>query len=192
VAGVHVAKPSRNTRPVKIPAEVPPTGRLRPISLACAGLSAGGQLIAPVTKRSRVGGVHRRADHARKPWIRGADTVSLPAGKSASSAARAAISSSYTMTVNSRGVTRGVDRSRSSRFLPAGQRPACPGTKIIYTVSLTVPRRTDRAFRQYPLAQIFVAKVADLVGQFTGPTDYSQVVGMACDLSNYLVLAQVS
>jgi len=52
VAGVHVAEPSRNTRPVKIPAEVPPTGRLRPISLACAGLSAGGQLIAPVTKRS--------------------------------------------------------------------------------------------------------------------------------------------
>jgi len=100
VAGVHVAEPSRNTRPVKIPAEVPPTGRLRPISLACAGLSAGGQLIAPVTKRSRIGGVHRRADHARKPWIRGADTVSLPAGKSASSAARAAISSSYTVTVN--------------------------------------------------------------------------------------------
>ena len=44
---MHVAEPSRNTRPVKNFAEVPPTGRLRPISLACAGLPAGGQLITP-------------------------------------------------------------------------------------------------------------------------------------------------
>jgi len=63
----------------------------------CAGLPAGGQLIAPVTERSRVGGVHRRADHRVKTWVRAADTVSLPAGKSASSAAKAAISSSCTV-----------------------------------------------------------------------------------------------
>jgi len=47
----------------------------------CAGLPADGQMTAPVTERSRVGGVHRRADHRTKTWIRAADTVSLPAGK---------------------------------------------------------------------------------------------------------------
>ncbi len=79
----------------------------------CAGLPAGGQLIASVTERSRVGGVHRRADHRAKTWIWAADTVSLPAGKSASSAAKAAISSSYTVTVNN--VGRQTDRHLRGR-----------------------------------------------------------------------------
>lgn len=94
---MHVARPSRNTRPVKIPQGYHLRDDYARLVTPVLGIPADSQLIAPVTERSRVGGSPSRAGHRGKTSNRAADDVSLPIGTSTSSAARVAISSSYTV-----------------------------------------------------------------------------------------------
>jgi len=93
---------SKHDPKIRLRRTKPSRGRLGPRpGTPVAGTPANGQLIAPVTERSRVGVSIAALDTAAN-LERAADTVSLPIGKSASSAATVAISSSYTATANTR------------------------------------------------------------------------------------------